>query len=181
MRYKKVIIIFCVSVVVLVGGCRFVDEAVPLEYEAAGRAGARITETDKQMQERFSEDTEGANAIERAIQWSQRYEELSAKTEQLREKNSALLIENNELKNQMAKLKNELDKTNWELSEANSFLQDMQLELTNWKGDVLGFRDEMRAAQSAQLQALRKIMKILGAEVVEADEQLPPQGQAEKE
>ncbi len=43
--------------------------------------------------------------------------------------------------------------------------EHMQVELVKWKSDVLGFRDEMRKAQSVQLQALTRIMKILGAEM----------------
>ncbi len=38
------------------------------------------------------------------------------------------------------------------------------LSLNNWKNDVLGFREEMRSAQTAQLQALMKILKALGGE-----------------
>ena len=41
---------------------------------------------------------------------------------------------------------------------------EMHVELNQWKADVLGFRDEMRKAEAAQLQALGKILRILGAE-----------------
>jgi len=37
--------------------------------------------------------------------------------------------------------------------------------LNNWKTDILGFRDEMRDAETAQLEALLKILKVLGGEV----------------
>lgn len=40
----------------------------------------------------------------------------------------------------------------------------MQKELTNWKSDVLGFRDEMRKAQKAQIDALTHIVTLLGGE-----------------
>ena len=43
----------------------------------------------------------------------------------------------------------------------------MNLQLNKWKGDVLGFRDEMRKAQATQLGALKQIMQILGAELTE--------------
>jgi hypothetical protein len=41
----------------------------------------------------------------------------------------------------------------------------MIVELNNWKADVIGFRQEMRSAEKAQLEALLKILQILGGEV----------------
>jgi hypothetical protein len=41
----------------------------------------------------------------------------------------------------------------------------MRIELNNWKTSILGFRDEMRQADIAQLETLLKILKILGGEV----------------
>ena len=38
-------------------------------------------------------------------------------------------------------------------------------ELSNSKTDILGFRDELRDADKAQLEALLKILKALGGEV----------------
>ena len=52
-----------------------------------------------------------------------------------------------------------------ELNEANILLIEMRVELNNWKVDILGFRDEMRDAEKAQLEALLKILKALGGEV----------------
>jgi hypothetical protein len=60
-----------------------------------------------------------------------------------------------------------MKQTKKELNEANNFLQEMQLELNQWKGDVLGFRDEMRRAQKSQLDALSRILRILGAETAQ--------------
>jgi 5-enolpyruvylshikimate-3-phosphate synthase len=37
--------------------------------------------------------------------------------------------------------------------------------LNNWKMNILGYRDEMRDAETAQLEALLKILKALGGEV----------------
>jgi uncharacterized protein YeaO (DUF488 family) len=60
--------------------------------------------------------------------------------------------------------------TEKELAEANEFLQQMHVELNKWKSDVLGFREEMRQAQQAQLEALAKILRVLGAEPVKLPE-----------
>lgn len=128
-------------------------------------AAAPMAET---MENRFSESKEAdTNAVESALMWSNRYEELSVKTEKLRDDNSKLTIENTNLKHDIQKLQTQLDQTQTELKDANEFLQEMNLQLSKWKGDVLGFRDEMRDAQATQLGALKQIMKILGAELTE--------------
>jgi hypothetical protein len=51
------------------------------------------------------------------------------------------------------------------LSEANGLLIEMRVELNNWKSDILGFRDEMRNAETAQLETLLRILKVLGGQV----------------
>jgi hypothetical protein len=121
-----------------------------------------------QIGHRFTDPSqEATSAVEKALMWSERYEQLSGKAEQLRQDNTDLQIENNELKMQLSKLQVELDQAQKELADANAFLQDLQLELTQWKSDVLGFRDEIRAAQAAQMQALMKVLRVLGAETIQ--------------
>jgi len=80
-----------------------------------------------------------------------------------------LFEENARLKKEVESLEIRLAKTQKELDEASEFLQKMHVELNLWKSDVLGFREELRKAQAAQLQALGKILRILGAEAVDAD------------
>ena len=144
-------------------GCTIVDRPIP--PQSYRPAAAPVVEP---MENRFSEsDQADTNAVESALMWSGRYEELSVKTETLRDENSKLTIANTNLKHDIAKLQTQLDQTKAELKDANEFLQEMNLQLTKWKGDVLGFRDEMRNAQATQLEALKQIMKILGAELTE--------------
>ena len=146
-------------------GCTIVDRPIsPQSYQP----GAGPSTTAEAMESRFSESKEtDSNAVESALMWSDRYEELSVKAEKLRDDNSKLTIERTNLKHDIQKLQTRLDRTKAELSDANEFLQEMNLQLSKWKGDVLGFRDEMRKAQSTQLEALKQIMTILGAELTE--------------
>lgn len=102
-----------------------------------------------------------------ALAWSQKYEELLKQQQKQTEKSQALVTENSDLKQTIDKLQQDLAKTKKELEEANVFLQDMHRELTQWKSDVLGYREEMRQAQSAQMEALIRILKVLGAETTE--------------
>jgi chromosome segregation ATPase len=96
---------------------------------------------------------------------SEKYAELCEEAVALREKNQNLIDENSQLKERISVLEADLKKTQKELTEANDLLIEMRIELNNWKMDVIGFRDEIRQAESAQLEALLKILKILGGEV----------------
>lgn len=160
---KNLTITIFVSLIMLQLGCTIVDRAIPPQsYQPAA---APTVET---MENRFSESKEAdTNAVESALMWSNKYEELLVKIEKLRDDNSKLSISNTNLKHDTQKLQDELDRTKAELKDANEFLQEMNLQLSKWKGDVLGFRDEMRNAQATQLEALKQIMKILGAELTE--------------
>ena len=84
--------------------------------------------------------------------------------EQVQKKNLDLTEENRTLSNQLTEAQTQLEQAKKELAEANTLLVDMQKELTNWKSDVLGFRDEMRKAQKAQIDALTHIITLLGGE-----------------
>ena len=129
------------------------------------------TETIDQQQnnsvaKRFQEPkSQGQTVIESAIELSQKYSQLSEQTATLRGQNQDLTNENTQLKKQAAELDIKLKQTQKELTEANDLLIEMRIELNNWKSNILGYRDEMREAESAQLEALLKILKFLGAEV----------------
>ena len=58
-----------------------------------------------------------------------------------------------------------MQQTQKELTEANDLLIKMRIELNTWKMDVLSFRDEMRQAEEAELEALLKILRLLGGQV----------------
>ena len=108
---------------------------------------------------------QGPTAIESAIQLSEKYAKLSAEMAAQQNENQNLFAENRRLKDQVTSLDAKLQQAQKELTQANDLLIEMRIELNNWKTDVLGFRDEMRDAEKAQLEALLKILKILGGEV----------------
>jgi hypothetical protein len=107
---------------------------------------------------------EGRTAVESAIELSEKYARLSDQTVALREENQRLVAENESLLQQIATLEARLRQTQKELGEANDLLIEMLTELNNWKTNILGFRGEMREAAKAQLEALLKVLEILGGE-----------------
>ncbi|MCE5186611.1 MAG: hypothetical protein LLF76_10850 [Planctomycetaceae bacterium] len=157
---------------IFTAGCGGPDDPLSVfkQTEMAPQPGPPmvIEQADQDIQKRFeSGPDEQKGAVQNAVLWAQRYEEMSLKNNELREQNNKLALQNNQLQHDAEKVKLQLESTRKELNEANEFLQQMHVELTKWKSDVLGFRDEMRQAQQAQLEALAKILKLLGAEPIE--------------
>lgn len=115
---------------------------------------------------RFQKSTpQDATAVESAIELAEKYAKLSGETAVLQQGNRDLIAENRQLKDQLAAVESQLQQTQKELTEANDLLKEMLVELNNWKANILGFRDEMRDADKAQLKALLQIFNILGGEV----------------
>jgi chromosome segregation ATPase len=109
---------------------------------------------------------QSSNAVESAIEISAKYARLSDEMATLKEKYQTLEAENKQLRNELVPCKTQLAQTQKELAEANDLLVEMRVELNNWKSNILGFRNEMRQANTAQLEALAKILAVLGAETV---------------
>lgn len=107
----------------------------------------------------------GQTAVDSAVELSKKNTELFEQMMVLRQENQELTAENRQLKNRIAVLEPELKQAKKELNEANDFLIEMRIELNNWKTDILGFRNEIRDADKAQLEALLRILKVLGGEV----------------
>jgi len=178
-QFTKILMMICLAILVLLTGCGIIEEPIEITLPSKPAPAAAVDQSDKSMERRFTEPSDIApGAVESALMWSQKYDEISVKTEKLMDKNTALIQKNSDLKHKVTKLELELEQTKKEIDQANTFLQEMHLELTQWKGDVLGFRDEMRKADTAQLHALSRILKILGAEMSEPasseSQQAPP-------
>jgi chromosome segregation ATPase len=116
--------------------------------------------------ERFKESApRGPTAVESAIELSQKYARLSEEAAVLRQQNKDFIAENRRLKERAAALEANLQQAQKELTEANNLLRDMLIELNSWKSNVIGFREEIRGADKAQLETLLKILTVLGGEV----------------
>jgi uncharacterized coiled-coil DUF342 family protein len=119
---------------------------------------------------RFQTSTQGQNALDSAIELSQKFAALTEEMSKLQAEKERLAVENSQLKEQVAKLKPEAEQARKELAEANDLLVEMRLELNNWKVNVLGFREEIREADKIQLEALLKILRVLGGEEASSTE-----------
>ena len=115
---------------------------------------------------RFEESKkQGPTVVESAIELSEKYSRLYEETAVLRQEKQDLITKNQRLNDQVVALEDQLQQTQKELTEANDLMIEMRIELNNWKTDILGFREEMRDADTAQLETLLRILTILGGEV----------------
>ncbi len=72
--------------------------------------------------------------------------------------------ENGQLKSKVESLELQLKQAGAELAVSDEVTMGLNAELQTWKKDILGFRSEMRAASTAELNALMKIMIAIGVE-----------------
>ena len=160
---KKIILFLIVSVLIfLLAGCTVLQEPVEVVHKPDSTEGQQSSTLSKRFQESTSK---GPTAVESAIELSEKYARLSEEMAVLWQKNQELIAENRRLEDRLIPCEAQLKQTQKELAEANDLLIEMRIELNNWKTDILGFRDEMRDADKAQLETLLKILKILGGEV----------------
>ena len=173
---KKLILIpFEIMLLLLVPNCSGLLEQPSTAPPSDGEQAAG----NEAVAERFQESTlQGPTAVESAIELSEKYAKLSEEAAVIRQQNNGLITENRRLKEQVTALEADLLQAQKELTEANSLLREMIVELNNWKADVIGFREEMRSAEKAQLEALLKILQILGGEVDLESRQDEQQGQS---
>ena len=131
------------------------DEPSDLEY--LGQTVVADTHEGQQVEAR--------GGVDIAMQWSSRYAEVAERLMVIERENHELAESKQGLEVDLGRTQDELERTQQELTEANQMLVDLHQELDSWKRDVLSFRDEMRRAQAAQLNALQKVLKVLGGEV----------------
>jgi len=154
-------LIFSVPAFVL-SACQPVQQSAQI----TGRTNSLESLQTDPVAKRFHESTpQNTTAVESAIELSDRYARLSEEAALLRQQHRDTVAKNQHLESQVDDLQTQLDQTQKELAEANDLLIETRIELNNWKVDILGFRDEMRDAETAQLEALVKILKALGGDV----------------
>lgn len=164
MRTNKKIFFFVIqlALIFVMSGCEVPDARVNLVLPS----DKPLEQQPKQIKQRFHASTQQRlTAIESTIRLSKKYAKLAEENLWLKEKNRELIEENKGLKRQITPLSADLEQIRKELAETTELVIDMRIELNNWKTDILGFRDEIRTAEKTQLEALLKILTILGGEV----------------
>jgi chromosome segregation ATPase len=170
---KKTILLMILLVpIFLLSNCVSVQELPKVAVRSDPTARLSSPKSEKQQDasvaKRFQESAsqiQNPTVVESAMELSKKHAKLSEEAAVLRQQNKDLIVQKRQLEDQLVALEAQLQQTQKELTEANDLLISMRIELNNWKVDILGFRDEMRDAETAQLEALLKILKVLGGEV----------------
>jgi len=152
----------------LLSGCSTPQQTGVIQQENSlrGSSSGSVDTQGSSMVKRFQDAApQNRTAVESAMELIEKHAELSKQAVELEKTNQGLIAENSQLKAQVTSLESEFKQAQKELTEANDLLVEMRIELNNWKTSVLGFRDEMRQAEMAQLESLLKILKVLGGEV----------------
>ena len=156
--------VLIISITFFSTGCVTLPEPVTTGQRARQTEQANIG-----VQKRFQDSsTKNQSAVDSAIELAKKHSELTDQMVAMIKENDRITRQNEQLQDQIAILKPELERAKTELGEANDLLINMRIELNEWKTNILGFRDEMREADQAQLGALMKILTFLGGESTEA-------------
>lgn len=168
---KQAIGLLCAAVIFHLAGCNPLAEQIvypsaPAAATLPQQPSPPTPQQTEQLARRFADSNAQTDAVQTAVEWAKKYEQLLEKNVQLQQQVQQLFAENTQLKSQLQQCQTDLARTEKELQQTNEFLGQLHGELSKWKTDVLGFRDEMRQTQAAQMEALRRILQILGAEPI---------------
>jgi len=159
MKTKKnnlIITLITILIAITINGC----SELQLTNQTPPQPQQNANTSKRFQQDEFQTDS----PVKTAVEMSQKYASLADKHNLLKQKSNELSKQNNKLQEQLSSTTKKLKQSEKELNQANDLLIEMRIELNNWKKDILGFREEMRNADKAQLNALLKIMKLLGAD-----------------
>lgn len=154
------------------GGCTHESTSIPQAVAVTPSASSATSQPAKEPNAAYlaktgvrSDAPEPGSAVDTALQWAQKYSEASERITKLQDENRALTENQDKLKRQITDLQTEAAQLKQQLRDANVMLKDLDEALKKWKGDVLGFRTEIREAQEKQMVALTQILKMMGGEV----------------
>ena len=160
-----------VSLVLLVSGCLNRKRGINRQA-SANMSNRNMTNQNQPAQPapasndlRFQKQSDGSKSVvESAMELSKKYATVTEENANLKMTIRDTSFENNQLKQQLSDTQKELAETKKELDESYQLMIQMRTELNNWKVDILGYRDEMRQAQAAQLSATLQIIELLGGQ-----------------
>jgi hypothetical protein len=147
-------------------GCAWTQSATSRTPPAAPPPPTTIKPADEDVfyQRAKPVDPPLPTAVETTLALQDKYTRSLEDLQRERDRTRDLTEEKRKLDDAGNKHQADLAKAQLELNDANALLMQMRQELEKWKTDVMGFRDEMRQASQTQLDALAKVMNLLGAE-----------------
>jgi hypothetical protein len=102
-------------------------------------------------------------AVDVALEWSRKYADASEQLVAEQRAGRELREQNRQLTEQAAKCQAQLAQTHKELAEANETLMQLGRETQDWKKQA-GLVETILQAQKTQIDAMKKVLLLLGAE-----------------
>ena len=140
------------------------EPSAPRAAQPPAKRGGEATYMARSVVDDDGKAAEGGG-LDLALEWSKKYAEAAEQLLESRKVNKQLLESNKQLQVQVTGNEDQLRQAQKELAEANEMLVEIGGELRQWKASVLGFRTEMQQAQEAQMEAIKKILVLLGGEM----------------
>lgn len=132
---------------------------------AAPQPGGDAAYLDKSAIRQDSGKDAAPSTVDTALEWAKKYADEAEKTARLTADNVKLREDMDKLAKELAGLAGDLARAKEQLAQAGEMIKEMDDGLKKWKTDVLGFRQEMLQSHQTQMNAMAKILKLLGGEV----------------
>jgi len=173
MNYLKKTFLVLTAVTIVLSGCNvnIPDEMVPGGFVEPVRNPKQPAPVAVSNKKRFVSNVDNESRYEDVRSWAEKNKELKSQNAHLKKLNDELATDNVRLNKRFDAMKANLETAEKELTDANEMLIEMRKELDGWKIDVLSFRKETNYVHKEQLKALVRIMKLLGAEEFDSEEE----------
>ncbi|AQT66938.1 hypothetical protein STSP2_00076 [Anaerohalosphaera lusitana] len=168
---RSVISIAVIAVSLVLTGCAEMEKPVEIRLTEPAKPAQATTERQRFDGATAQQEAQAASQVYTTRILTEENKELRKQIDELTAEKEALMEDNQVLEKRAVLLKENLAQTEKELEEANELLIDMRMELDKWKENVLGYREELRTVHTEQLRALAKILKLMGAEMVQQEQQ----------
>lgn len=156
-------IVILITASLMLSACENVQQntidTAPIEQQAQSQSQPQPVEAN-----RFQNAPDEPTAIDKLIKLAQEKADLSEKYIEQLKSNNKVSNENAQLRQVNKQLTAELEQTKTELNQTNKLLIEMRAELDQWKSKILEFHNESRNTDKAQLEALFKILQLIGGQ-----------------
>lgn len=166
------LVLFLALMTILSTGCTYYVQE-PIESVAVTPQTRTIATAQLSSRENMYTDitNKSQNASMGSLELDERFNNALKRSADLEKQVLDLKEENIKLAAKLETATSDLERANNDLVEADKFMRNMDKDLAQWKAEITNDRKENKIVQKAQLEALTRILRSLGAEEIENNEQ----------
>ena len=146
-------------------GCTYYvqDPVEPSDFSRTPAAGSGMNSKELMYTDRIQDSPQLSGV---SLKTKKEQQHLLEQLDALQKENLKLKEENATLKANVTTLRADNDRMKKQLAEADEFMRTMDKDIAKWKAQIEADRKENRRIQKAQLEALTRILRSLGAQEV---------------